>query len=479
MTDKWHEGFRHYQRGNYYAARDIWKSIMKSAEDANQRVRACNSLGAVYSILQGPEQALPYFTEVLAMVERINPEDPLRIKYLSNMSWVMTYLDNAKFAVHYGQEAVKLLNLEQAYESLFALNTYMMALCRFGLQDAILRHACEITDFIEKAAQREGVDKVDVARSFHFMGRAHYWAKDYHHASYYYQRAVSVHEMHTTVQELARVQLLQGRLEEALQQISKLYQTLWMEWITMQKVNLADTMLLIGMIAYFAGRSHLYRRCMEKSELYYGQSLRWNQWAFVRAVEETLSTIHVPCSADALDWTTWEHCLDDMSLLDGIEAMFPSLFRWSQVANHLTVRLAHHVTDDFSAVWPLIRIAGRMVYLGMTALASHESEAHALLADTRAQQDISCYGARILDAYPHAFAYRDLVRYYRDGTVQDLPPRMRTLAQCIGMATEFVECVELHQMTHQQAVECILATGRSRYDADVLAAFQQETGLGG
>lgn len=101
---------------------------------------------------------------------------------------------------------------------------------------------------------------------------AHITAKDYDNASYYYQQAVSVHEMHTTVQELARVQLLQGRLEESLQQIAKLYQPLWMEWFTMQKVDLADTMLLIGMIAYFAGRGDLYLRCMEKSELYYGQS---------------------------------------------------------------------------------------------------------------------------------------------------------------------------------------------------------------
>lgn len=179
------------------------------------------------------------------------------------------------------------------------------------------------------------------------------------------------------------------------------------------KADLADTLLMIGMIAYFAGRRDLYRRCMQKSELYDGPSLRWNQWAFVRAVEETLSTINLPCPADALDWMKWEHCLDDMSLLDGIEAMFPSLFRWSQVANQLTLRLVKHLTDDFSDGWQLICVAGRMVYLGMTVLASHESEAHALLVDARAQQDIACNGARILDAYPHASVYRDLVRYYR------------------------------------------------------------------
>ena len=69
-------------------------------------------------------------------------------------------------------------------------------------------------------------------------------------------------------------------------------------------------------------RGSVYRRCMQKSELYDGPSLRWNQWAFVGAVEETLSTINLPCPADALDWMKWEHCLDDMSLLDGIEACF-------------------------------------------------------------------------------------------------------------------------------------------------------------
>ena len=176
------------------------------------------------------------------------------------------------------------------------------------------------------------------------------------------------------------------------------------------KADLADTLLMIGMIAY-SPVAGIYRRFMQKSELYDGPSLRWNQWAFVRAVEETLSTINLPCPADALDWMKWEHCLDDMSLLDGIEAMFPSLFRWSQVANQLTLRLIKHLTDDFSDGWQLICCLRHGVPGDDGPCRPKAKRMHCWWMLVRSKTSLQW--TRILDAYPHAFVYRDLVRYYR------------------------------------------------------------------
>jgi tetratricopeptide (TPR) repeat protein len=480
MARLWELGMAHFQRGNYYAARDLWSEALANARTYHDKARAWNSLGAAIYLLNGPKEALNYFDPLNRMVAAERPQDPHRAKYLCNLALMFLDLDMSESAIATARQVVQLLQEQQGrvVEPVFAITVCLIVFSRYDLQDEVLAHEEQIRSFLDTLVHHQQVLPTDLARCYHLLGRSYHYAQDDAKAFEYYLRAVQVCELPETLQELSRISLMHGRPESAIQHAAKLFGRIWDGQVRMQqKVDLADTLCLIGMLAYYANRHELFRACVEKAELYYGQMLRWRQWAAMRELPDSLPRIDISFPQGAIDWEQWQTFVEQLSLVDTIEAMFPTLYRWSELANNLTRRLAQRLVPQFADVWPVLRIAGRLAYLGLTALAATEAEARELLRDEAMREDIGHYGARVLESYPQSRHIQTLVRYCRTRLPDDLPPAIQTLAQCIGIALHFVELIEHNGWSHAQAAEHLVRHRRELYHPAVLEAFRNETVL--
>ncbi len=478
MDRRWEVGLEHFRRGNYYAARDLWNEELASAQAYGDKVRAWNSLGAAIYTLNGPKEALKYFEPLNRMVAEEMPQDPSRAKYLCNLALVLLELDMSESAIAVARQVVELLQTQKVADPLFAITVCLIVFNRYDLQDEALAYEAEIRAYLDTQMHNRQVSPVDLARCFHCLGRSHQYAQNDAQAFEYFVRAVQLCELPETLQELSRISLMHGRPESAIQHASKLFGTLWTRQVrAQQRVDLADTLSLIGMLAYYANRHELSRACIEKAELYYGQMFRWRQWASMRELPDSLPRLDISFPRGAIDWEQWQTFVEQLSLLDTIESMFPTLYRWSELANNLSVRLAKRLVPEFANIWPTLRVSGRLAYLGLTALAATETEAKELLRDESMREEIGHYGARVLDSYPRSKYHQTLVRYCRTRVPDDLTMDMQTMAQCIGVALHFVESVEHNDWSHVQAANHLVHHRREFYHPTVLEAFRNETEL--
>lgn len=478
MNKLWERGLEHFHRRNYYAARDIWQDVLNAAETNEWRIRAGNSLGAAMCKIRGEECALEYFQQVEQLVRTENPTNPQRLKYMGNIAIAHLQMDASEHALMLVREMIQMMRTpDSGFASLYAISVCISVLCRYDLHDEALQYEAEVKTYLERNAAQLEVSRGELARGYHSLGWAHQHAQNYDIANEYYLQAAQIYEFPETVQELARIALLKGDADAAIRYASKLFDTIFRQEAQLKKVDIADTVSLIGMIAYFANRKDLFQRCIEKAELYYGQFLHWRQWLSMRELENTLQTVEIHIPEKALDWDRWKNFLEELSLLDGIDSMFPNLYRWSELASNLSVRMARRLLQNWDEFWPALRMANRLVYLGLTALATSEPEAVLLLRSAEAQEEVCHYGYRLLASYPQCATYQDVIRYYRSGPPAAMGESLSIITQCVGISLEFVELIEQNQWTHNQAVEHLMMHPKAWYEPIVLRTFLQETQL--
>ncbi|WP_169794788.1 hypothetical protein [Alicyclobacillus kakegawensis] len=241
-------------------------------------------------------------------------------------------------------------------------------------------------------------------------------------------------------------------------------------------VKLADNLYLIGLFAYYAAQRDLSARCVEKAEIYLGQACYWNEWLKVRDFDSWVSQRDIVIPEDTFDWPLWHQFLDELSLIDSFETMFPRFAHMPRYEANLAAQLYERIVPD--APWDDIRrlqVAGRLVYLGLTVMTSNEEEAASILSDRSSIPEIGQLGVRLLEAYPHSENYRYLIPACRKGAdVSGLTDEDRLMAECLGLSLDYVELMELYGLSHDEAMRELASSRYHLYDPRVVDSFRAQ-----
>lgn len=471
MNDAYVQGQHHFARGNYYGARDAWREMeSRHAGDLDETV-ILNALGAVHTVLSGPSAARGYFERVVDIGRRTEIPAPQRMKYIANLAVTLSALGNVETAVALCTEAGALVSAAYPNESFYVLNSWMFTLGCGELHKDML----DLSGIFENVVENLPVElrnSSQVAVFYQNLGHATETLGQLDESRAYFMRALDIYPTSGTLQAMARSHLLEGNIDNAVEYVEQLYDALWHSSVETEKVELADTLVLLGQFSYFAGKPALCERYFEKAELYYGQTFRWGEWLRMRTLVERLRAYPVHVPVDVMDWQLWETFLDDLSLMDGLDAMFPALFRSAQLATALAERLARRLGIDLDGRHSrTLKVAGRLVYIGLTAMVEDEAGARQVLRSTSQRAEMVNLGVRLLSAYPHTQAYTEIISGHSKNS------RQHKLAQCLHISLDYVEAIEIHGKSHEQAVAFILASGETQYGADVTAAFAVQSRL--
>jgi tetratricopeptide (TPR) repeat protein len=477
VSTLWEEGLSHFRRGNYYAARDLWKMSLNEASSIREKARISNSLGAAEFYLQGCETARVYFERANALSLRSETPDPLRIRYLTNLAMMHIQMDHIDAAVQTSLEAVELVSKERPLESAHAMTISVYAFLRHELyREVIHLHDgwLEISELLP-----DGQRDRRTASFLHNLGFAAQAMNDMESAQYFYLQSIESFSLPETLRELSRLYLLQGDVENSIIYSDQLYDSVWgfamltqSPELIAQKSELAYSLVLVGMFAYYANHRALFERCIEKAELYFGQMSRWDEWLRMRELDSSLAARRVNVPAAAFDWDRWNRFLDDLTLLDSLESLFPNVVRMTHTATNLAEHLAEEIDVDMRIHRKRLQGAGRMAYVGLTAMSASESEARYILMNRDSKREMTDLSVRLLEIYPQSDAYRGLIEYTGTPDVgRTLSPEDTKLAQCLAMAFDYVQCMEFESRSHDDAVQSLVEEAQQNYDSDVVRAF--------
>jgi tetratricopeptide (TPR) repeat protein len=476
MDNSWHEGLTHYYKGNYYAAKELWQIAYAQAGTESERARCANSLGVAIAELNGPAQARAYYERALAICDQEGNKDGLRIKYMTNLAVTLLQLDHIEDAVKLVRSGLPLITKDSPEQSAVGFSAFIYTFLRGELHEEVLSLESTFLELID--ALPEGHRRAKLAATiYHNFAHCASAMGQVEQALHYYLRAFDAWPLPETMQAISRAYLFQGDVEEAMMYMDEIYDDVWNFALDTRKAGLAGSLVLIGGFAYYAGHQSLFERCLDKADLYFGQLSWWTEWLNLKKFESTLGQKVIQVPSQVLDWSRWQAFLDDLSLMDGLETMFPAIFRMALLASELAERIAQHLDIDVHMHSRRLQTAGRMQYLGLTALCATEQEAKDLLRTFAAQAEICGMSAKLLEAYPHSIDYRDIVRLSRNGPFTNASSSDEHLAQCLGIAFDFVEEVELTEKTHQAIVTELLEVKGNYYNTPVLEAFAAQCGL--
>ncbi|MCL6548399.1 MAG: tetratricopeptide repeat protein [Alicyclobacillus sp.] len=478
----WQSGLRYFRRGNFFAARDRWQLAADRARSVRERVISYNGLGTVYHRIRGDQAARPYFERAVEWSKSLDPADPIRMKCLANLAQILVRLGLTDVAVRFGQEACKTVSPRHGAESVMALQAYVFALIRSEAYQEVLhlRERClEAVSWLPDHADPPYHQVV----FYHNLGFAALALGRLDEALDFYLRAYGIRKTPETLGELARVHLLRGEADQALAYAGGLLDAVWQFAIFNEKPELAYSAALMAALAYHAGRRDLYRRFVEKAELYFGQVNLWGEWARTQDSAALLGPRDLSIPPDVIDWRPWQTLLDDLSLMDSLETMFPRLYHLSRLAAGFAVRVWQRLDpEDGCARTRDLQVAGRLAYLGLTVQTADEPSAWALLKQPDTRPQMAALGCRLLQAYPHTGPYQRLLRLSLEGlraagaSGQAGAEREERAAECLGIALHYVESVEVAGRAHNQVMHDISALAGRRFHGEVVSAFAAQCG---
>ncbi|QQE79446.1 hypothetical protein [Alicyclobacillus sp. SO9] len=469
MTDLLKMGLEHYYGQNYYAARDVWERGLQQIQDSSEEAAYRNALGAVYDVIRGEDVSREYFERAVQLESDV-PLSSLAMKARTNLLYVLIRSGHVDTALSMARDTEKLPYegepLRQA--------TFHVALLH------VLSHAelyDEILGRIDTSAQLfSAVDSIDdyhrhFAMMYHYAGYAAQMLGRHAQAIDYYNLALEIRPSPETWRDLAKIYLLQDRIEDALACIDELYPVIWHLTAVTQKVELAHTLELLAMFAWVSGATTLYRKCTERAELYFGQESRWVEWLQVQDLGSRLNNMNVRINADRVDLNQWKGFLDELNLLDGFNAVFPGLWRPLQQAASLSTRIYSRCRGVGEAVeLRLLEGAARLSYLGLTALTAVESEAVQILVDSSRHKELATLTLRSLETYPEMSRYIEVIKGCRTMNIR-LDSKEAYMAASLNISLQYVESVEFRKMTHEQARNDILDKYKRNVPSDIIRVF--------
>jgi hypothetical protein len=145
--------------------------------------------------------------------------------------------------------------------------------------------------------------------------------------------------------------------------------------------------------------------------------------------------------------------LDDMTLIDGMMFMFPDIFRLSQFATELAIRIFRKVLPEHHILERSMHVAGRLVYLGLNTLVERESEAKQVLQDESKLREVVDFTLRLLEAYPHTKTYMALIHGMECDGCEPCQDEIALAARCMRIAFNYLNKIELHGMSHEEAIQ--------------------------
>lgn len=469
MNNGYELGVKHFQAGNYFVARDVWRDGLSDKDDSLAQAQLYNALGATMDRIGGPSSARLYFEKSLQLALDRNCDSSLIVKCKSNLIAVLTREGRAQEALSLAKGMDFEPSPTPSLEDLYGVSAYCYALVsmeQYDLVIEILRPWMDIVQ-VEQLGERElerWLNSVhNFASSLHSSGRTEEALK-------HYRANLAIAPKPQAAREVARIELLQGHVETALHFLDGLYQDFWRFALVTEKAQLARNLELVGIFAHFSGGESLVRRCVEKAEMYYGQTYQWMNWLRMREFRDELKGQTIQVAAADVNEGMWQGLIDDLNLIDGLEAMFPKLYHVARLATAMARRICAHCLPDNQPAQRLIELSGRLAYVGLTVQTSVEQEAVSLLRDRSQNPEISRLGARLLDAYPHAHSVRDVV-----AGVWGAPANRgcELFSACLTIAFAYVEAIMLEELSHEDALRNLLANPPSGVPANVLQAFNQ------
>lgn len=475
MPDLWGQGLWQFELGNFYGAREFWEHGLAESEPGTERVQFLNALVPVYYRLRGPEQALE-FSETAARLASVEPIDPgLRMKCLANLAQVLCQSDKIEEALRVGRSTLQFASLQRPLESVFVYEAYIYTLMQAELYRDVLRLVPECMRYAEALSESQGKG-YHTALFCHYFGYSAQVLHEYDVALNYYLQAADAFRRPETVMDLCRAFLFLGKVDEAIRLAGELHAVLWDFPDFNEKLQLGYGLVVIGTMAHFGDRAGLAERCFEKAELYFGQLSKWNEWVNLRDWRRVLDEQGARERRLDADWSLWSAFVDDLNLMDGLELMFPQAFRMSRIATDIAYRIAKALLGDDATALRDLQVAGRLVYLGFTVLYPDEARVFAALVARDARAAAIQHGLRLLEVYPHSDGYCQIltacVSHTRGQSEHSrLDGQVQVVADCLAVAIEYVEQMDLRNTTHRDAMVACMGRLEGRIAKNVMDVF--------
>ncbi|MCL6626265.1 MAG: hypothetical protein K6T68_06715, partial [Alicyclobacillus shizuokensis] len=457
---------------------DICQTQAVHAKNSVARATFLNSTGAAVSRLKSLHAARPYYEEAISLLDQFADDEGyigIKLKSTANLAHALGYEGHEDVALRVCHSVLQLVSEKIPYESSVLLNSYIYSLIRAELYEKVLIEIPRALDLASRVPDL-GLRKVVEGLLYYNAGCASEALEDYATSLNYYLKAADVEPLPEPYQGIARMHLFLERPMEAIRYTSELYRNVWGNSMANENVKLADSLYLIGLFAHYAGQTDLSKRCVEKAEIYLGQACYWNEWLKVRDFDSWVSQRDIVIPEDTFDWPLWHQFLDELSLIDSFETMFPRLSYVPRYEANLAAQLYERIVPD--AAWDDIRrlqVAGRLVYLGLTVMTSNDEEAVSILSDRSSIPEIGQLGVRLLEAYPHSENYRYLIPACRKGAdVSGLTDEDRLMAECLGLSLDYVELMELYGLSHDEAMQELEASRYHLYDPRVVESFRAQ-----
>jgi tetratricopeptide (TPR) repeat protein len=455
MNDRWQEGLEHFRRGNFYAARDIWESAAADELCDEDACKIANGLGAVYVRLIGPTAAKSHMEQAYALTQRGRVQHGTKMKVISNMGVLLCQLGHVKDGLKFCRKAFSMLDSNYPHESFTTLIGYVYALACAEAHHEVLKLRAKFDELIDQVND----EQVRMTFSPSFYLNMAYSAERTGHQRLAYQYCVdSCCGLDTSpnIVFVAGSLLRQQRYEEALKYVSPVLEVVFNDTRQNELRILAHSLEFFGRIADHAGQVSLAKRCIEKAEMYFGQMGMWNEWLEMRGFQfgsgNTVPSDDIKPSL-RMPYQAVSHFLDDLTLIDGMMFMFPDMYRLSQFATDLAVRIFRRVSPEHHTLERCMHVAGRLVYLGLNTVAERESEAKQALQDEAKLREVVHLTLRLLEAYPHTKTYMALIGGLESGGHEPCQDEIALASRCLKISFEYLNKIEIYRMSHEEAIQ--------------------------
>jgi tetratricopeptide (TPR) repeat protein len=450
MNDYWQDGLKHFRRGNYYAARDVWESAEAVELTHNDACKIANGLGAVYFKLMGPSAAKSYMEQAYALTQRGKVEHGTKMKVISNMGILLCQLGHVKDGLKFCRKAFNMLDSNYPHESFTTLTGYVYALACAEAHHEVLKLRAKFDELIDKVDD----EHVKMTYSSSFYLNLAYSAErtgDQRLAHQYCLASCCGLETSPNIVYVAESLLRQQRYEEAVTYIPRVLDVVFNDLRQNELNLLAHSLAFFGRIADISGQESLAKRCIDKAELYFGQLGMWNEWLEMRGFQ--IGSANDGSPSIRIPHPLLSDFLDDLTLIDGMMFMFPDIFRLSQFATELAIRIFRKISPEHHLLDRTIHVAGRLVYLGLNTVAERESEAKQVLQDEFKLREVFHFTVRLLEAYPHTKTYMALIHGMELDRYKPCQDEIALAAQCMRIAFDYINKIEIHRMSHDEAIQ--------------------------
>lgn len=467
MTYNYEAGLRHYLKGNYFAARDIWVEAEARTTNLAQKCELQNAIGAGLAVLGENQRALEYFRAAHKSASLTEVSVAQKIKILSNLASTSGKLRQWEKQIEYSTEALNLdPTMQHARDVVSAQTSMLQGMTQLGLVQETLSFGPTVEGTLERFASEVSTEYL--SSGYRNLGAACRDAGDLLPALEFYTKAYRLSPKSGDAIYVARTLFDLGQPTEAVRYLNEMYLIMWDSQDVLDTA-MARTLEMVGL--YARNVPSLAERFFDKAELLLGQLGRWKEWLQLQQSRTQISSLEFGLSDEPIDFEKWARLLDDLTLLDSVSLMFPKVYR----VNRLAVSLAERIIKNLGLpLTPLdlrnFRVSGRLYFLGLTGMVATEVEAFRYLRSAENHDEALDMTIGVLSAYPHGTDYIQVLEHCKS---MRQAREEHILADCMYVGLRYALAVEVTNLNHFNAVDWVL-DNHSFVVPSVVEAFLKE-----